>query len=252
MPLRPGHLLIAAVLGLAGCAPAASAGAPATTPEWSAPPSAERSPASPSRITYPAHGHRKWSVAPAQSGPADGHAGRLMTYRVAVERDINGLAAAAFADTVRSTLADPRGWTAGGDWRFRRAGPGQPYDFTVYLATPDTKDSLCAGSPDGYTSCRNGNSVILNVARWVKGVPHYGASLAAYRQYMVSHEVGHRLGHGHELCTGPGEPAPVMEQQTLGMHGCRPNSWPYRDGRLHAGRSGQYGDPVPGPDKGNQ
>jgi hypothetical protein len=250
MPFRARHLLIAAAFVVAGCGSAAPAAPPAVDSAPASKPSS--APPPPVRITYPAHGHRKWATAPAQTGGPDGHAGALMTYRVLVERDIRGLTPAAFAGTVRATLADPRGWTAGGKWRFRRVGPGQAYDFTLYLATPDTRDTLCAGSPDGYTSCRNGGSVVLNVARWVKGIPHYGASLAAYRQYMVDHEVGHRLGHGHELCPGPGQPAPVMQQQTLGLHGCTPNSWPYRNGHAYAGRSGQYGDPVPAPDTGNR
>lgn len=250
MPFRARHLLIAAALVVAGCGSMAPAAAPRA--DATRTPSSAAAAPPPVRITYPARGSRKWAAAPAQTGGPDGHAGQLMTYRVLVERDIKGVAPAAFADAVRATLAAPRGWTAGGKWRFRRVGPGQAYDFTLYLATPDTKDALCAGQPDGYTSCRNGGSVVLNVARWVKGIPDYGAGLATYRQYMVNHEVGHRLGHGHELCPGPGKPAPVMQQQTLGLHGCTPNPWPYRNGRLYAGRSGQYDDPVPAPDRGNR
>ncbi len=86
---------------------------------------------------------------------------------------------------------------------------------------------------------------MLNVDRWAHGVPDYGAPLSTYRQYMVNHETGHRLGNGHELCPGPGRPAPVMEQQTLGRHGCRANAWPYVDGRAYHGRSGVYDDPIP-------
>jgi hypothetical protein len=202
------------------------------------------------KITYPAHGHRKWLTAPAGSSTA-GSEGRLMRYRVEVESDIKGLSPAAFADAAGATLADRRGWTAGGTWRFRRVGPGQAYDFILYLATPVTRDALCGDTPDGYTSCRNGASVVLNVARWVKGVPKFGAGLATYRAYMVNHEVGHRLGWGHQLCPGKGRPAPVMQQQTLGLHGCDANPWPYPHGKLHAGRSGVYGDPPPAPDRGS-
>lgn len=167
-----------------------------------------------------------------------------------VERDIHGLAAGDFATAVSTTLDDSRSWTAGGTVRLHRVGPGQPYEFTIYLATPGTRDDLCLGTPDGYTSCRAMDRVVLNVARWVKGAPAFGANLASYRQYMVNHEVGHRLGRGHELCPGPGRPAPVMQQQTLGLHGCTPNPWPYVDGRSYAGRSGAYDDPVPPRDPG--
>jgi uncharacterized protein DUF3152 len=230
------------VLGLvAGCDPAPAP--PAAVTRVAPPPSAV-----PARTTYPAQGHGKWRVA-AGSPRTAGTDGTLLRYRVLVETDIRGLAVKDFADAVTRTLGDPRGWTAGGTWRLRRSGPGQPYDFTIYLATPGTRDELCA-STDGYTSCRNGDKVVLNVARWVKSVPGYGSSLSVYRQYMVNHEVGHRLGHGHERCEGRGRPAPVMQQQTLGLHGCTANPWPYLRGSRYTGPPGAYDDPQPPPDRG--
>ncbi len=236
-------LLLAAGL-TAGCHSAAAPVlveptiAPTTTP--ARPP---RSPVPP-RITYPAHGSERWVIAPAGTKTA-GTGGRLRRYRVAVERDIKGVTPAGFAAAAGATLADPRGWTGGGQWRFRRVGPGQEYDFTLYLATPGTRGRLCADITDEYTSCRNGAKVVLNVERWARGVPFYPRSLGAYRQYMVNHEVGHRLGHGHEKCPGRGELAPVMQQQTLGLHGCRPDPWPYPDGTYHSGPSGAYDDQIP-------
>jgi hypothetical protein len=194
----------------------------------------------PARITYPASGDQHWSIAAAGKKSAG------LRYRIAVESDIHGLDPDDFARQVSTTLADPRSWGV----PLRRVGPGQPYDFTIYLVTPGTRDVLCADQPDGYTSCRNGDRVVLNVARWVKGIPGY--DLRTYRQYMVNHEVGHRLGHGHERCPGAGRPAPVMQQQTLGLHGCTPNPWPYLDGERYAGASGVYGDPVPPPDRGRK
>ncbi|WP_410812566.1 DUF3152 domain-containing protein [Micromonospora sp. 067-2] len=196
-------------------------------------------------ISYPATGGNRWSLAAADTTPGRGSGGRLLRYRVAEERDIRGLPVAEVAEMISATLDDPRGWTAGGAWRLRRVGADSPADFTIYLATPGTRDKLCQDRPDGYTSCRNGNRVVVNVARWVKGVPGYGASLDAYRQYMINHEVGHRLGFGHERCPAPGRPAPTMQQQTLGLHGCTANAWPYPNGIRYAGPVGEYHDRLP-------
>ncbi|MEU5565266.1 DUF3152 domain-containing protein [Micromonospora musae] len=256
-------LPVAGLLGLlpAGCGQPASGGPPAPgSRPTSAPPVRLVNPAGPVlspsastrppvAISYPAEGGNRWRTAPAES-PAPRGKGELMRYRVSVERDIVGIETSAFAAEVTGYLNDEEGWTADGSLTLRRVGPGQPADFTIYLATPGTRDELCGDVPDGYTSCRNGARVVLNVARWVKGVPRYGAPLASYREYMVNHEVGHRLGHGHERCPGRGEPAPVMQQQTLGLHGCTANAKPYLDGESYHGRSGAYDDPIPPRERG--
>ena len=71
------------------------------------------------------------------------------------------------------------------------------------------------------------NLDIATVYRWVRAIPGYGSDRTGYRHYVVNHEIGHALGHGHEYCAGAGGPAPVMMQQTKGLLGCRPNPWPY-------------------------
>jgi hypothetical protein len=239
-----------AVLLLSGCGAAVASGppssassVPAHAPIVVAQPPVPPSPVPPP-ITYPTAGAGAYTYA-TRGGPVAGSAGRLLTYRIGVEGGIAGITPDEFAGAVAATFADPRGWTGTGQSRLQRATPGAHFDFTIYLATPVTRDHLCHSDYDRYTSCRNGNSVVLNVARWVHGVPEYNGDLASYRRYLVNHETGHRLGHGHELCPGPGRPAPVMQQQTLGLHGCTPNPWPIVDGKAYAGRSGVYDDPLP-------
>ncbi|GAA3448335.1 DUF3152 domain-containing protein [Dactylosporangium matsuzakiense] len=236
-----------AVLALAACSAPATESAPLEASP-APPPAVEKTSRGPVNVAvpeigYPKEGGGQYEIA-AAGGPVIGTAGQLLTYRIALERDITGLSAAGFAEAVEAVFADPRSWPGTGKWRLRRAGSGERFDFTIYLATPATRDKLCVSSYDRYTSCRNGNSVVINVARWVHGVPDYGADLVTYRQYVVNHETGHRLFHGHELCPGPGRPAPVMEQQTLGLHGCTANAWPIVDGREYSGPSGQYNDPA--------
>lgn len=220
-------------------APSATTGAVGTSPSPSAA-------APPEPVTYPMVGPRTWQTVAGRS-PVLGTSGQLLRFRISVENGIAGITPEAFADAAVATLGDKRSWTGDGRWRLQRVGPNEAAAFTIYLATPATRDQLCDEGFDRYTSCRNGNSVVINVARWARGVPNYGAPLADYQQYVINHEVGHRLGQGHQLCPGPGKLAPVMQQQTLGMHGCKANPWPMQNGEFYAGRSGQYSDPIPKP-----
>ncbi|MFI7210838.1 DUF3152 domain-containing protein [Micromonospora maritima] len=200
----------------------------------------------PPGITYPLRGGGGFRTADT-TGAVAGRSGELLRYRVAVEDGIGNVDVERFARQVAATLADPRGWTGDGRWRLQRVGRDGPADFTVLLTTPVTRGGLCGDPTDRYTSCRNGDRVVINVARWVYGVPHV-ADLDLYRQYLLNHEVGHRLGRGHERCPRVGGPAPVMVQQTLGLHGCAPNAWPLVGGEPLAGPSGQYDDPIPAGD----
>ncbi len=178
-------------------------------------------------------------TAAAALGGERGTAGRLHRYRVAVE-DGTGQDPMQVAAIVDATLGDPRGWTASGKVRLQLVPGDAPADFTVLLATPKTSEAICATGglrTEGYSSCRLPGRVVLNLARWLTAVPDYGAALDEYRQYLVNHEVGHQLGHGHEACPGRGQPAPVMQQQTYGLEGCVANAWPYIGGRRYSGRA---------------
>ncbi|MEP6697758.1 MAG: DUF3152 domain-containing protein [Pseudonocardiales bacterium] len=153
--------------------------------------------------------------------------GPLKRYLVEVEDGL-GEDHAAFAAFVERTLGDPRGWTHGGAFSLQRVDSG-PVAFRVTLASPRTVDRYCAPlNTNSYTSCYDSHGrSMLNQARWETGVPGYTSDMTTYRQYMVNHEVGHALGHGHVGCPGAGALAPTMQQQTLGMQGCRHNAWPY-------------------------
>ena len=65
----------------------------------------------------------------------------------------------------------------------------------------------------------------INAHRWTGGpVVRQARSLDDYRQYVVSHEMGHVLGFDHVACPGDGQAAPIMMQQTLGVGSCAPNT----------------------------
>ncbi|WP_329107010.1 DUF3152 domain-containing protein [Micromonospora sp. NBC_01699] len=178
------------------------------------------------------------------AGKVVGHAGTLRRYRVATE-DGSGEDVKEFSSAVEEALGDPRSWTGSGQLRLQRVPDGSNYDFTVYLATADTAARMCAaggtdirigGKP--YTSCRTPGKVIINLNRWMLSVDYLVAAklpLATYRLYVINHETGHQLGHGHEQCLGKGKPAPVMQQQTLFLNGCTVNPWPYLDGARYEG-----------------
>jgi len=172
----------------------------------------------------------------APGGTVRQGSGPLVTYTVEVETGA-GLSAPAFAAAVDATLADPASWTGKGRWSVQRVA-GADVDLVIRLAASDTVGKVCeaAGVTDGaYSSCRTGQLVMINLDRWLYAVPEFRGDVALYRQYVINHEVGHGLGLGHQTCPGPGRPAPVMQQQTLGLNGCLPNGWPYVAGVLVSG-----------------
>jgi len=142
-------------------------------------------------------------------------------FTVAVERGLP-IDEKDFAAEVVEVLNDERSW--GGS--FERVHSG-PVSFTVALASPELTDELCAPLPTGgIFSCYQAGKSVLNYYRWKNGASAYGDGLRKYHIYMVNHEVGHALGHGHASCPGAGQEAPVMMQQTKGVSPCKPNPWP--------------------------
>lgn len=219
-------LVVVAALG-AGCSGTSDAAAP-PAPAPDPPVVAARTP-SPDRIagvldrTVPPSGAGQFDVVPG-TAPAPAR-GRTMAVRVEVEKGLK-VDGQAFATFALATLNDPRGWGRDGNVGFARTAGDAP--IHVKLASPGTTDRMCGSRrTEGGVSCRQGPDAILNLARWVGGIPDYRGDLTGYRRYLVNHEVGHVLGHNHVPCPGRGAVAPVMQQQTLGLDGCRPNPWPY-------------------------
>jgi len=184
----------------------------------------------------------------SEPGRADAAAppSRVVTYEV---RGLdNGSDLEQFAAQAAETYADMRGWGLGGAVAFVRVPAGG--NFTLWLSAPSRVPGFGAPCSSLY-SCRQGRNVIINEARWLGGSPAWnasGASLRDYRHMVLNHETGHWISFGHSGCSGPGRPAPVMQQQTISLQGCAPNPWPL-DGerRAAAGVFGvaiRYGEPF--------
>ncbi|MGW0657701.1 DUF3152 domain-containing protein [Streptodolium elevatio] len=177
----------------------------------------------------------KFDVVPGKvAAPKSGT--RNYTYRVEVEQGL-GLDGELFAAAVQQTLNDPRSWANGNKKSFARTDGSA--DFVIRLASPGTTHKLCdaAGLDTSIqnVSCDAAGSpwVVINAWRWAEGSPTFGDDMLGYRQMLINHEVGHRLGRNHETeaCL-PGGLAPVMMQQTKALEAdnglmCAPNPWPY-------------------------
>lgn len=172
----------------------------------------------------------------------------LVKYRVELEDGIVWGAnpvwtVSGFAAAVDGVLADPGGWiksadspvtdaaqkVSNGSWSFQRVS-GSDYSVRIRLATPNTVDKLCGAvgvSTQGQYSCRYGTTILINLRRWLHGAPGFPIDLSGYHTMVIDHEVGHFLGFAHMLCPGAGQPAPVMQTQTIALNGCLPNPLPF-------------------------
>ena len=136
---------------------------------------------------------------------------------------------------VRATLTDGRGWQRAGFRFVERADA--PYRIVV--AEADETQALCRPYDVFRTySCQNGPAVVLHADRWRTATPKWTGDVAAYRQMLVNHEVGHLLGMRHPAvqCPGHGQVAPVMAQQSTELDGCLPNPWPLDEEVARASR----------------
>lgn len=149
---------------------------------------------------------------------------RVVTYDVTTRGAVSANMSE-FRSQANATLNDGRGWARLGV-SFQEVASGGT--FTLVLSTADKMTSFSPGCGEEY-SCRAGRFVIINQDRWLGATAPWnqsGGSLRDYRHMVVNHETGHWLGHDHASCSGPGQPAAVMQQQSINLQGCSFNPWP--------------------------
>jgi hypothetical protein len=130
-----------------------------------------------------------------------------------------------FRAQAQQTYEDPRGWRSAGI-RFVPVRSGGAFTLVLSQASLVPRFSSACSSQ---WSCRVGRFVIINQDRWKNASPAWNAAhlpLRDYRHMVVNHETGHWLGLSHATCPGPGRLAPVMQQQSKGLQGCRFNPFP--------------------------
>lgn len=132
-----------------------------------------------------------------------------------------------YRQKLAAVYGDPRGWNKGGEFALVYAESG--CDYTAWLSSPAAMTTFSASVCDNYYSCRVGPNVIVNFDRWKGATDPWnaaGGALEDYRVMVINHETGHWFGFAHRNCTGAGQPAPVMQQQSIDLQGCTFNPWP--------------------------
>jgi hypothetical protein len=132
---------------------------------------------------------------------------------------------------LQSTYNDSRGWSLNGSVRFEKASDA--CDLTVWLSSADQMASFGAIC-DSLWSCTVHPYVIINYDRWRNASDAWnaaygsenGSRLDDYRSMVINHETGHWFGFNHTFCSAAGQPAPVMQQQSIDLRGCSFNPWP--------------------------
>lgn len=155
---------------------------------------------------------------------------KTFTYCTAV-RGVDATYLAEFEAKLASVYQDSRGWNLGGALSFVKVSSN--CNFTVWLSAASEMPSFGAIC-DSMWSCAVSPNVVLNFDRWQGASAAWnggGGTLDDYRTMVINHETGHWLGFYHQNCGGAGQPAPVMQQQSIDMQGCAVNPWPLQPER---------------------
>jgi hypothetical protein len=149
---------------------------------------------------------------------------KVYRYCTAV-KGVNASALPEYRQKLAAVYGDPQGWSqAGITFVYAESG----CNYTAWLSAPEYMTgfgSIC----DNYYSCRVGTNVVVNYDRWMGATDPWnqaGGTLEDYRVMVINHESGHWLGFDHRMCPGAGQPAPVMQQQSISLQGCTFNPWP--------------------------
>ena len=128
---------------------------------------------------------------------------------------------------MQTVLDDPRAW----NFSFRRVSQKEKHLIAVHKLPQSAIDAKYKDYPHlhGLSVCdRTGDitQIYLSQENWNSppSVSNY-TTKSLYRTYLILHEFGHALGHGHSTCPGARQPAPVMMQQTKGTGLCYPDPW---------------------------
>lgn len=150
-----------------------------------------------------------------------------MTYSVTIDEDVKKKFKLFNAGErqidfyIMAYLNSPDGWSQDG-YVFEQVQ--RDPDVFIRLSLSKTIENICGLSPMLSCAALGGRHMYLCAERWFNGAPKSKLSVDDYRQYMLSHEMGHILGKEHVQCPGKGRNAPVMVQQTLGIGECIPNT----------------------------
>jgi len=162
--------------------------------------------------------------------------GTIVYKYCAAQRGLNDSVLSDFRLKLAATYGDVRGWNDNGRIAFIYSEAGcQLRDWLAASGSMTSFGAIC----DDYYSCTVYPNVVINYDRWNGATDPWNAQhlgIEDYRAMAINHESGHWLGFDHVACPGVGQPAAVMQQQSIDLGGCTFNPWPLLSEAARAGR----------------